>query len=291
MFEAHFQLRRARRRRRADRAAVGLSRGAGAAQAHRVCDFPRRSATKRVCRALRRAAGVADRLHRIGRNGHRADATRPRCSSMAATRCRRQSRSIARPGHIEPLSIRRRKLAGEHLTAGDRLGFDPWLHTSAAAERLAAACAKAGAELVAVDCNPLDSIWTERPPPPLGPVAVHGTQFSGEARPKSSQRIRLEIDTPRRRRAGAVGFARGGLDLQHPRRRRLAYAAAAVLCAGAEGRPSDRLHRSPQAVEQRPRPSRTDPPMSGAGRADGSTHRPGAARRASRSTAPPPPMR
>ena len=55
-----------------------------------------------------------------------------------------------------------------HLVAGDRLGFDPWLHTSAAAERLAAACAKAGAELVAVDSNPLDSVWTERPPPPLG---------------------------------------------------------------------------------------------------------------------------
>src|SRR5436305_4550756 len=59
----------------------------------------------------------------------------------------------------------------QHLVAGDRLGFDPWLHTSAGAERLAAACAKANAELVAVDRNPLDSVWTERPPPPLGPVA------------------------------------------------------------------------------------------------------------------------
>src|ERR1700678_4057514 len=69
----------------------------------------------------------------------------------------------------------------KHLAAGDRLGFDPWLHTSAAAERLTAACAKAGAELIAVESNPLDSVWTERPSPPLGPVAVHGTQFSGEA--------------------------------------------------------------------------------------------------------------
>src|SRR6202045_3378226 len=79
------------------------------------------------------------------------------------------------------------------LASGDRLGFDPWLHTSAAAERLAAACAKAGAELVAVDSNPLDSVWTERPPPPLGPVAVHGTQFSGEAEADKLGRIRLEI--------------------------------------------------------------------------------------------------
>ena len=81
----------------------------------------------------------------------------------------------------------------QHLAAGDRLGFDPWLHTSAAAERLAAACAKAGAELVAVETNPLDSVWTERPPPPLGPVAVHGTQFAGEAETEKLRRIRLEI--------------------------------------------------------------------------------------------------
>jgi Xaa-Pro aminopeptidase len=79
-----------------------------------------------------------------------------------------------------------------HLVAGDRLGFDPWLHTSAAAERLAAACAKAGAELVAVDSNPLDSVWTERPPPPLAPAAVHGAQFSGEAEGEKLARIRSE---------------------------------------------------------------------------------------------------
>jgi Xaa-Pro aminopeptidase len=82
---------------------------------------------------------------------------------------------------------------GKHLVAGDRLGFDPWLHTSAAAERLSAACAKAGAELVAVESNPLDSVWAERPAPPLGPVAVHGVQFSGEAEAEKLGRIRGEI--------------------------------------------------------------------------------------------------
>src|SRR4051794_28377428 len=81
----------------------------------------------------------------------------------------------------------------KHLRAGDRLGFDPWLHTSAAAERLAAACAKAGAELVAVDGNPLDQVWSERPAPPLGPVAVHGAQFAGESEADKLRRIRAEI--------------------------------------------------------------------------------------------------
>jgi len=82
----------------------------------------------------------------------------------------------------------------KHLKPGDRLGFDPWLHTSSAAERLAAACTKTGAELVAVDSNPVDAIWTERPQPPLAPVAIHGPHFSGEAEADKLNRIRGEID-------------------------------------------------------------------------------------------------
>src|SRR5689334_4345277 len=81
----------------------------------------------------------------------------------------------------------------KHLKAGDRLGFDPWLHTSAAAERLASACTKAGAELVAVESNPIDTIWTERPPPPLAPVSVHGARYAGEAEAEKLTRIRQEL--------------------------------------------------------------------------------------------------
>ncbi|CCE02823.1 aminopeptidase P family protein [Bradyrhizobium sp. STM 3809] len=81
-----------------------------------------------------------------------------------------------------------------HLQSGDRIGFDPWLHTTAAAERFAAACAKAGAELVPVDSNPIDSIWTERPLPPLGAVSIHGAELSGEAEAEKLGRIRQEVE-------------------------------------------------------------------------------------------------
>ncbi len=81
-----------------------------------------------------------------------------------------------------------------HLKSGERLGFDPWLHTSAAAERLATACTKAGAELVAVDSNPIDTVWTERPPPPVAPVAIHGPRYAGEAEADKLMRIRLELE-------------------------------------------------------------------------------------------------
>src|SRR6185312_2126385 len=80
-----------------------------------------------------------------------------------------------------------------HLATGDRIGFDPWLHTTAAAERLAAACTKAGAELIAVDSNPVDSVWTDRPAPPLGPVAIHGKDLAGEAEADKLVRIRAEM--------------------------------------------------------------------------------------------------
>ncbi|MBB4369483.1 Xaa-Pro aminopeptidase [Bradyrhizobium sp. cir1] len=80
-----------------------------------------------------------------------------------------------------------------HLKASDRLGFDPWLHTFAAAERLSAACAKAGAELVAVDGNPVDAIWHDRPQPPLAPVAVHSLQHAGVTEAEKLMQIRAEI--------------------------------------------------------------------------------------------------
>jgi Xaa-Pro aminopeptidase len=82
---------------------------------------------------------------------------------------------------------------GTHLLPGDCLGFDPWLHTFSATERLAAACAKAGAELVAVESNPLDAVWGERPPPPLGPVAIHPVRFAGEGEADKLRRIQPEI--------------------------------------------------------------------------------------------------
>lgn len=81
----------------------------------------------------------------------------------------------------------------DHLKPGDRLGFDPWLHTTAAAERLKAACVKVGAELVAVETNPIDAVWHERPTPPLGAVTIHPMEYAGESEADKLTRIRSEI--------------------------------------------------------------------------------------------------
>jgi len=67
------------------------------------------------------------------------------------------------------------------LQSGQKLGFDPKLHTRAGAKRLATACAKAGAELVPVTPNPLDAVWATQPPPPISPVVAHDIAFSGQS--------------------------------------------------------------------------------------------------------------
>lgn len=64
---------------------------------------------------------------------------------------------------------------------GQRIGLDPWLHSSEGRAKLETAIRTAGAEPVAVDSNPLDAVWTERPPAPAQPAAIHPETLAGEA--------------------------------------------------------------------------------------------------------------
>ena len=41
--------------------------------------------------------------------------------------------------------------------------------------------------------NPIDTIWTDRPAPPLGPVVLHDLRFAGEATSAKLDKIRAEI--------------------------------------------------------------------------------------------------
>jgi Xaa-Pro aminopeptidase len=69
---------------------------------------------------------------------------------------------------------------GDNLKPGDRLGFDPWLHTPDGVAKLRQGAEKAGGELVACPDNPLDAVWADRPGPPLAPVSVHDLRFAGK---------------------------------------------------------------------------------------------------------------
>jgi Xaa-Pro aminopeptidase len=77
----------------------------------------------------------------------------------------------------------------EHLGQGGRLGYDPWLHTEHSLATWRKAAEKAGGEVVAVETNPLDAVWADRPPVPAAPIVPHGEDYAGES--SSSKRSRV----------------------------------------------------------------------------------------------------
>ncbi len=76
----------------------------------------------------------------------------------------------------------------EQLPQGARIAFDPWLHTAREIGDLGEKLEGSGITLCP-DCNFVDLVWTDRPAPPLGAVAVQPIEFAGET--AGSKRARL----------------------------------------------------------------------------------------------------
>src|SRR6201994_3876864 len=68
----------------------------------------------------------------------------------------------------------------ENLPRGAKLGYDPWLHTQHGVMHLKAAVEKAGGSLVAVESNPIDTVWSDQPAPPQTPARPHALNLAGE---------------------------------------------------------------------------------------------------------------
>jgi Xaa-Pro aminopeptidase len=75
------------------------------------------------------------------------------------------------------------------LGQGGRLGYDPWLHTERALDVWRKAAEKVGGEIVAVEHNPLDAVWTDRPSAPAAPIKPHGEEFAGESSAAKRERV------------------------------------------------------------------------------------------------------
>ena len=67
----------------------------------------------------------------------------------------------------------------EHAPDGARIGYDPWLHTKSWVRQAAEALAEKGAELVAVESNPVDAVWPDRPAPSKAKLIVHPDSYAG----------------------------------------------------------------------------------------------------------------
>jgi Xaa-Pro aminopeptidase len=71
-------------------------------------------------------------------------------------------------------------LRGE-LKGGERVAYDPWLHTESEIEQYKKACASVGAQLVACEYNFIDKIWKDQPTPPKTFLTIHEFKYSGKS--------------------------------------------------------------------------------------------------------------
>ena len=82
----------------------------------------------------------------------------------------------------------------KNLRKGDVLGYDPWLTTPASLKSYQAAAASAGAKLVAVEANPLDAVWDDRPAPPCEPLWIYSQSLAGVSARDKIARIRAALE-------------------------------------------------------------------------------------------------
>ncbi|MDJ0934545.1 MAG: aminopeptidase P family protein [Kiloniellales bacterium] len=82
----------------------------------------------------------------------------------------------------------------ENLKPGEKLGYDPWLHSESQVKGLRAAAEKAGGSLVPCDGNPLDAVWRGQPAPPLAPVRPHDLEYAGQSTAEKRTQIGTEIE-------------------------------------------------------------------------------------------------
>jgi Xaa-Pro aminopeptidase len=70
---------------------------------------------------------------------------------------------------------------GKRLGPRDMLGLDPRLITRATEKRLRTALELAGASLKLVEQNLVDRVWSDRPPRPTAPIALHPLRYTGRS--------------------------------------------------------------------------------------------------------------
>jgi len=72
---------------------------------------------------------------------------------------------------------------------GQRIGFDPRLHSPDALKALKTAVESSGAVLEPLEINPIDMAWTDRPAMPVAPLTVQPEDFAGESHGSKRTRI------------------------------------------------------------------------------------------------------
>ena len=80
-----------------------------------------------------------------------------------------------------------------NVKSGDKIGYDPRLHSPTALKALGNAVELTGGEMVALDVNPIDTAWTDRPAEPITPVIIQPNKLAGEDHESKRNRIGEDI--------------------------------------------------------------------------------------------------
>ena len=196
MFEAHFQSFEDRSERAEGAPRVAALRAELAqARARRFHRAARRPLPERIRAAERRAAGLAHRLHRLGRRRHRA--RRPRRDFRRRPLSGAGARGSRRRGFHRRASGRKSADAVDRSQPAGRRQARLFAVAAYGRRRRAArqSLRRGRASLVPVDDNPIDAIWTDRPQPPLGAVVRARSALRRRRRARtSSTRVRAEME-------------------------------------------------------------------------------------------------
>jgi Xaa-Pro aminopeptidase len=75
------------------------------------------------------------------------------------------------------------------VKSGDRVGYDPRVHTPSMLDAARAAAQRVGASLVPLESNLVDGLWKDRPGEPLAPLELYPESLAGES--SGSKRARM----------------------------------------------------------------------------------------------------
>ncbi|MFC0201086.1 aminopeptidase P family protein [Paracoccus rhizosphaerae] len=125
-----------------------------------------------------------------------AIATLDRAGVFVDGRYRVQVRGQIDLRHFTPVDWPETRPSGwlrEALPQGGRVGFDPWLHTRREIETMETALQGSSIALIALEGNPVDAIWPDRPAPPVGAARIHPTELAGETSAQKRSWLAAEL--------------------------------------------------------------------------------------------------
>lgn len=112
-------------------------------------------------------------------------------------RYRVQVKSEVSLDHFTPVHWPEVELADwlrDALAAGGKVGFDAWLHTAEAIEKLQEDLAGSGIEILATS-NLIDRIWDDQPLPPKGKITAYPLEYAGQSSADKRKTVAEELRT------------------------------------------------------------------------------------------------